>query len=161
MKDIEFLYDLCELVEKKGRELTERLKGKEIPMNETSLEIIDKLTHIMKSLSCVIAMEEEKQGGGESYSTVNTTDGANSYRGGSYRGGSYRESMADGISGARGRRNAPRDSMGRYSGRSYDDGGYAGAADELIEHLEHAKEMAEDHSMKQQLQKIIREAQNM
>lgn len=160
MKDIEFLYDLCELVEKKGREITERLKGKEIPMNESSLEVIDKITHILKSLSCTIAMEEEKQGG-ESYNTVNATDGAHSYRGGSYRGGSSRASMDDGMSGARGRRNAPRDSMGRYSGRSYDDGGYAGAADELIEHLEHAKEMAEDHGMKQKLQKIIREAQNM
>lgn len=156
MKDTEHLKTLEKMADKRLMEITERLENKETPFNEPIMEYVDKLSHILKSLSCVIAMREDKEDGGESYRMVNTTEGAHSYG-----GNSYRASMGDDMSGARGRRNAPRDAMGRYSGRSYDDGGYSGAADELIEHLENAKAMAEDHEMKQKLQKIIREAKQM
>lgn len=70
------------------------------------LELIDKLTHSLKSVATIMAMEGQSEAG--------------SYEG-SYDGGSY----------ARGRgRNANRDSMGRYSSRggSYE-GSYNGSYD--------------------------------
>ena len=73
--------------------------GKKDELTAGSLDIVDKLTHALKSIETIIAMNEE---GGES---------------GRYMGRG---------SGARGRgRNARRDSMGRYASRgSYNDGSY-------------------------------------
>lgn len=73
--------------------------GKKDELTAGSLDIVDKLTHALKSIETIIAMSED---GGES---------------GRYSGR---------YSGARGRgRNARRDSMGRYAGRgSYSDGSY-------------------------------------
>ncbi len=156
MKDKEYLYDLNDLIEEEAREMTRRLKKREVPLAEKSAEYVDKITHILKSLSCIIAMDEEKdEGASERMSgrMVNTTDGVNSYRG-SYRGGSY-----DG--GASGRRG--RNAMGRFTSRSNGsyDNGYSEAADEMIGLLEEAKSCAEDEQMKQELQKLIRKAHSM
>ena len=63
-----------------------------------SLDIIDKLTHSIKSIDTIIAMEESGYSNDDDYSTR-----YDDYS----RRGSY----------ARGRRNAKRDSMGRYSRR--------------------------------------------
>lgn len=63
-----------------------------------SLDIIDKLTHSIKSIDTIIAMEES------GYSNDDYDDYSRRYDDYSRRG-SY----------ARGRRNARRDSMGRYS----------------------------------------------
>ena len=79
-------------------------------LDATNLEHVDKLTHSIKSIDTIIAMEDAgySQEGG-------------SYNGQSYAGGSY----------ARGGRR--RDSMGRYtrngySGRSYGGGSYRGGS---------------------------------
>lgn len=149
MRDTEHLKKLEKMADKRLMELVERLESKEVPFNESATGYADILAHLLKSLSCVIAMRED-EGSGESYRggmsgarTVNTTDGARSYR------GSYDDEM----SGARGRgRGARRDSMGRYSGD-----GYSEAADELIEHLEMAKDCADDDSMRRKIQSMIRE----
>lgn len=74
--------------------------GKKNELTAGSLDIVDKLTHALKSIETIIAMREE----GES--------------------GRY----MDRGSGARGRgRYARRDSMGRYSSRGSYDGSYGGS----------------------------------
>jgi hypothetical protein len=100
------LYDLCEKVEGELAELNKKTKGS---MSAGDLEVMDKLTHTLKSIKTTLAMIEADGGYSGEYSG-NYGDG----------GGSY----------ARGRgRNARRDSMGRYSSEdgysrrgSYDDG---------------------------------------
>ena len=75
-----------------------------------SLEIIDKLTHSIKSIDTIMAMEESGYSNDRGYSRY---DGSYRYDDGYSRRGSY----------ARGRgSNARRDSMGRYSNRMMDEG---------------------------------------
>jgi hypothetical protein len=76
-------------------------------MSAGDLEAIDKLTHALKSVKTTIAMVEADGGYSERYP---------------YWGGSYADNE-QGNANARGRMNARRDSMGRYSGNySYADG---------------------------------------
>lgn len=96
---MENIYKLKELLIQELDEL-----GEKQSLDVGSLDLVDKLAHAAKNICKVIESCEE------SYSN---TDGMNrSYRGTSYRDNSY----ADGRSYARGRMNAPRDTMGRYSG---------------------------------------------
>lgn len=104
-------------------------------LTEGDVEYLDKLTHALKSVKTVIAMDENES----EYS------GRGSYAdGGSYRGSSY----GNGSSYARGRRNAPRDSMGRYSGAGYSM--HAGMADELRELMQDAPD-----NVRRELQKAV------
>ena len=93
------------------------------------VDYVDKLTHALKSTKATIAMMEEE--GGEEYSGYYPGMNGVAYRG-SYRG----------------RMNARRDSMGRYSGER----GYsrAGLADELRDLM---REAPEEH--KQDFQRLI------
>lgn len=102
-----------------------------------SLEALDKLTHTLKSIVTVEAMED--------YSDGTSYDGAN--------GG--------GMSGARGRTgNVRRDSMGRYSrdgGRRWRDEhgmSYDGARSELMEHVDELMGMASDEPTKQMIRRF-------
>ena len=136
MKD--YLYKLNDFVEKVAEEMTERLTKGGRP-TEGTISYIDKVTHILKSLSCILKDED-----GGSY----RGSYGGSYEGGSYEGGSY-----DG--GASGRRG--RNRMGRYTSRSYGHDDYSGAVDEMIKHLEKAKECADDEEVKHKLSALIRE----
>ena len=88
--------------------------GTKTDLSGSALEVVDKLAHAIKNLDKIIEAYEEQDEG-----SYDTGMNGGSYRGysrtpygGSYNGGSYR-----GYSRARGRgANAPRDSMGRYSG---------------------------------------------
>ena len=123
MEELKML--LCEELEKIAK------KGE---LTAGSLETIDKLTHSIKSLLTIMAMEE----GGESYARGSYARGRSreggSYRGGSYEGGSY----------ARGR-----DSMGRYSRRGYS------REDDIAERLMDIMEDIDDPKVKQTLHKAI------
>lgn len=121
MDEMKQLHELCETISEAIRGANEKIRAAGGKMTPGDVEYIDKLTHSFKSIKAVMAMMEEEGG----YSGESSYDG--SYRG-SYRGGSYRGYSGEG-SYARGRRNAPRDSMGRYSGER----GYSrdGLADEL------------------------------
>lgn len=129
--------DLQEMVDATIEDVASNMRrvGKIEP---SSADFIDKLTHIDKSLACTIAMLEEKEDGGESqrasYKTVNTTDGARSYRRGM-------RSYADG--GMSGKR----DSMGRYSR----------AADDLMQHLEYAMEASPDEHYRRKIEDLMHE----
>lgn len=130
-----------------------------------SLDIVDKLTHSIKSIDTIIAMEEA----GYSYENSGANSGANSGRY-SNDGYSSRGGYSRGYSNARGRgRNAKRDSMGRYSSASYDGGnsgrssyrGYsrADAKEELVEQLKELEMSTQDSETKQMIQKFMRQAE--
>ena len=108
---------------------------------------LEKLTHSMASIKKMMKMEED--GGGEysgryPYWMGGTYADGNGMGGGMTNGGSY----------ARGRRNARRDSMGRYSGER----GYSRTdfADELRELMEQAP----DERTRQKIQRMAEEIEN-
>jgi len=96
-----------------------------------SLEIIDKLTHSIKSIDTIIAMEEA------GYSNDYRTRYDGSYNDGYSRRGSY----------ARGR-NARRDSRGRYSRME--------SKEHMAEQLEDMMDETQDPAVKQALQKALK-----
>lgn len=118
---------LCEELEKIVRE------GE---LTAGSLETVDKLTHSIKSIATIMAMEDSDY----SYENgnMNGNMGGNSYRGGSYRGASYAQR---------------RDSRGRYSRR----GGYSRdeEVDKMVEKLEKMVEKTEDPNVKQAIEQAI------
>lgn len=128
-------YKMEELREMLCEEL-DNMAGNEITTG--SLEIIDKLTHSIKSIDTIMAMEEA--GYGDDYSR------RGSYRGsyGSYDDGSYERRGSY----ARGRgRNARRDSRGRYS--------RAESKEQIAEQIEDMLDETSDPSVKQALQKAL------
>lgn len=124
MKKMEELRDmLCEELDKITKE------GK---LSAGSLDVIDKLTHSIKSIDTIIAMGDYSEDDGMMYD--------DSYARGGNRGGGNR-----GNSNARGQR---RDSMGRYSRNSYR-GSYDGYFRE-----------EEMENLKMELRGLLEEAEN-
>ena len=135
--------ELYKLKEMLCKELEEY--GSKGDMTAGTLDVVDKLAHALKNLDKVIEAKEEEV----EYSNRAYPDGmGGSYRngrGGSYRGGSYN----DGGSYARGRMNARRDSMGRYSGEGYSRHG--GMVDELREMIQDAP----NEAIKRDIQRLV------
>ena len=109
MKMLENLHELCEKLERELNEVNTKLNQSGAKINSDDLSIIDKLTHSIKSIKTVIAMEEYPDG----YSGDHPSDGGWNYNRPYYTSGNYY-----GNSGAR----RMRDSMGRYTSR---DNGYS------------------------------------
>jgi hypothetical protein len=110
------------------------------------IDSVYKLVDIAKDAYCIWNYEDEMDG--ESY------DDGMSYRGRSMR------SYDDGMSYARGRRNARRDSQGRYSrdGRSYRGNSYGYSRDGKDEYREQLMDMldnAPDEATRQSIQRTI------
>jgi len=105
-----------------------------------SLDTIDKLTHSIKSIATIMAMEDSEY----SYENGNMGGNMNSYRGRSYRGGSYAQR---------------RDSRGRYSRNSYPRrrGGYSrdDETEKMVEKLEKMMEQTDDMNAKQAIEQAI------
>lgn len=93
-----------------------------------TLDIINKLTHSIKSIDTIMAMEEASYDG-------------------SYRDGSYYDGYSRRGSYARGRRNARRDNRGRYSRTD--------SKEQIAEQLEDIMDETTDPSVKQALQKAL------
>lgn len=140
------MHVLLELRDMLCRELEEFAKNGEIN-GAKELDAIDKLTHSIKSIETILAMQDAEY----------------AYDDGSYRG-SYRGSYADcGYSRARYQR---RDSRGRYA--SYDDG-YSGrrsydmdyrrsrddAKDQLMEQMKETMNSTSSEETKEALRKAI------
>lgn len=108
-----------------------------------SLETVDKLTHSIKSIATIMAMEDSDY----SYENGNMSGNMGSYRGGSYRGGSYR-----------GGSYAPRrDSRGRYSRQGRRSRGYSrdDETEKMVEKLEKMMEQTQDQNVKQAIEQAI------
>ena len=110
MDEIRMLHELCGALFEQLKPVKEKIvKG---GMSTGDLEAVDKMTHAIKSIKTITAMmEAEDEGYSDAYMPRMSYEGrgGRSYNDGrSYEGRSY----------ARGRQR--RDSMGRYSGYSYD-----------------------------------------
>ena len=123
------------------------------------LETLHKLTDTVKNIDKIMMLE-----GGEGYSEDGMSyDGGRWEARGSYDGGS---------SYARGRRRAPRDSMGRYSGDdeysedgrsyrgSYDGYSREGFRDQMISKLEHMMKSAENEEQRKAIEHCIRKLES-
>lgn len=150
MEKVEVLYDICEYLTEELKKANKELEKKGGEMSAGDLEVIDKLTHALKSTKTTIAMIEAEEDG---YSSANYGDGGSYNRGSSsYRGSSY----------ARGRRgNVRRDSMGRYSRDSYARGGRGysrdDAKDEMMERLHEMEMSAGDDETRRMVGRWIRQ----
>lgn len=139
------LHDLCETVSRELEEANAKIRKAGGKLSAGDVEYIDKLTHSLKSIKTTIAMmEAEEDDGGYSGRYMPYYGGmGRTYADGRMDGG---RSYGDGMSYA-GRRNARRDSMGRYSR----DGGYS-YADEMdgikADMRELAQRMPEEHRRK-------------
>ena len=138
MDYISELHEMCDTITTELADANEKIRSAGGKLTAGDVDYIDKLTHTLKSIKGVVAMEEA----GDDYSN-------RAYpMGGIYRGGSYRDGM--GGSYARGRgSNARRDSMGRYSSRGYSRDG--GMADELRELMEDAP----NDTVRRDIQRLI------
>lgn len=134
---MEELYSLKEMLCKELEDY-----GKKGEMSAGALEIVDKLAHAIKNLDKIIENYDEE------YSGAYEGEQGDSYRRGSYRGGSYR-------SYARGRRNARRDSMGRYSGEGYSRHG------DMVDELRDLMEDAPDEKTRMEIQKLVKKLEQM
>ena len=97
------MHELYELKDMLCKELKEY--GEKGELTAGSLDVVDKLAHTIKNIDKIIEAYEEDEG----YSSRSYPDGM----GDSYARGRY---SREGRSYARGRTNARRDRMGRYSG---------------------------------------------
>lgn len=140
-KEVKIMHVYEELKEMLCNELENIAKKGELTAG--SLETVDKLTHSIKSIETIMAMNEYA----DDYSYENRPNGNMSTR--NYRGGhSY----------ARGRgRNARRDSMGRYSnGYSYDD-----AKADMIDQIRDIMQDAPDEQTKKEFQRFVSKLETM
>lgn len=132
-------------------EKAKKMSGGKISVQE--LDKIHKLTDTVKNIDKIEMLEDD-----EGYSEDGHYMGEGRIYGNSY---------------ARGRRNARRDSMGRYSrddGMSYDGGSYArggrggysrdGVAEMLMEKAEEMLEMTHDPKERKAIEKFIRELED-
>lgn len=132
------LYDLKEMLCKELKEYGE--KGE---LSTGSLDAIDKLAHTVKNIDKIIeTYEEEGYSGHYPYWAYDDGMGGNSNRG-SYRGRSYA-----------GRRNAPRDRMGRYSGER----GYS--RNDLTDKLRELMEDAPDDRTREEMRRLVEKMEN-
>jgi len=123
------------------------------------IDSVYKLMDIIKDAHCIWEYEDtesEYSEDGMSYDGSYARQGGRPYR------GSYESSYADGNSYARGRRNARRDSMGRYSrdgyrGNSYERGYSRDGKEEYIEHLREMMDTAPDEQTRQSIQRMIQQ----
>ena len=146
MDYINDLHELCETISREIAESNEKIRSAGGKLSSGDVDVIDKLTHALKSIKATIAMIED-EGDGE-YSSRAYPDSM----GGSFRtmprymrGGSY----------ARGR-NARRDSMGRYSSN----GGYSRAGD-LADQLHELMQDAPNEAVKRDIQRLIDKMEEM
>lgn len=141
------LEDLCEKITEELSEANRKLDKSNGTMTGGDVEYVDKLTHALKSIKTVLAMEGEYSNEGGSY---RYNDGRSNARGRN-RGGSYDGSYARG-------RNARRDSMGRYSSER----GYSRAeAEDMVEQLRDLMEDAPDEHTRKEFEKFISKIEQM
>ena len=117
MDYINDLYELRDIIADEAHTAKEKIKAAG-GMSGGDYDIVDKITHTMKSLDCCIEKQEEN---GDGYSGRMYPDGmGGSYLGYSRENRGYSRENRGSYSSARGRMNVTRDSRGRYSGADGD-----------------------------------------
>lgn len=134
MDYVKDLHELCETLSREIGEANDKIRSAGGKLSAGDLDYIDKLTHALKSVKATIKMMEE-----EGYSGYYPYWGGSYADRGPYHGGSYAL-----------RRNARRDSMGRYSR----DGG-------MVEELRGLMEDAPDERTRQEFQRFISKIESM
>ncbi len=111
MDYVKDLHELCETISESIKDANEKIRAAGGKLNGSDVDYVDKLTHALKSVKATIAMMEDEDGYSNHYPY---------YMGGSYADGNMNGNMGGNRSyrgrSYAGRRNARRDSMGRYSG---------------------------------------------
>ena len=107
-----------------------------------SLDTVDKLTHAIKSIETIIAMNEYNDDGYSNRGSYDNGMNGNSYAHRYTRDGSYARYG-----------NVRRDSMGRYSRDE--------ATDEIINRLNEVMNDAPNEQTKQEIRKLINKMENM
>lgn len=137
------LLHMCEILEEELAKVNKKLDKGGGSLSGDDISYIDKLTHAIKSIKTTIAMMEADEGAsGRMYP----------YYGGSYNdwsynnGGSYRGRSSY----ARGRMNARRDSMGRYSGD-----------DNMVAELRELMQDAPDEQTRKEFERFIQKIERM
>ena len=127
MKELHELKDmLCDELKEYGKK----------DLTAGSLDVIDKLSHALKSIETIIAMEEAD----DEYSGT--------YRMPRYYRDSYERN---------GRSYRKRDSMGRYSRED----GYSGAMEDMADQLRSLMKDAPDESLKKDIRRILEKVESM
>ena len=140
MDNIKDLKELCEIVSRAIAQANEKIRAAGGKLSAGDAEYVDRLAHILKSVKGVIKMEEEAEmDDGYSERMYSRGYDRGSYRG-SYDGGSY----------GRGRMNARRDSMGRYSSND----GYSRGGN-MVDELRELMMDAPDEQTRQEMQRLI------
>lgn len=157
MENLDELYELCEYLDHDLKEMNEKIRSTNGKLNNDTLAYLDKLTHAMKSVKTVIAMEEAKMNG---YSGRGMSYNHMPYDGSSY-GNSY-----DGHSYARGRgSDAKRDAMGRYSRDGYSNrrDGYSrdDAKEDMMHRLNDLMNRTTEPQFKSELKRFADELEQM
>jgi hypothetical protein len=109
MHELDNLYEICETLDRELTEANEKIRQAGGKLSAGDLEVIDKITHSIKSVKTTISMLEEgypRSASRDYYDDMSMRNGRN------MDGRSY--GYDHGMSNARGA-NARRDSMGRYS----------------------------------------------
>ena len=130
----EDLEEMCHTLGDKINEANEKLRSASGELTGGDLSYIDTLSHALKSLRTIMAMEESGYSHDMGYSGDYPAHGGRYYPGSSYA----RE------------RNPRRDSMGRYSRRGYSRGG-----DDVVDQLRDVMDSATDEKARQEIQRLI------
>ena len=154
MKELDTLYELCETLNIELSEYNNKIQNANGKMSMSDLEVIDKLTHALKSTKTTIAMIEAEDKGysGHYWDGRYYFDGETSMDGGSSNRGSYRGSYEGGASGRGRGPGANRDRMGRYAEYSRAD-----AKEDFRSELEELMNKAPDEQAKKKIEKLMRE----
>jgi hypothetical protein len=135
------LHELCETLARSIAAANEKIRSAGGKLSTGDVDYVDKLVHATKSIKAIEKMMEETEMMGD--------DGYSERYSRSYDRGSYR-SYNDGGSYGRGRMNARRDAMGRYSR----DDGYSRGGNTVDELREIMRDLPDD--ARQQMQDIVR-----
>ena len=151
MHEVDTLYDICDMLNRELDEYSEKVRKAGGKLSAGDLEVIDKLTHAIKSVKTTIAMIEHE----DDYS--NDGRGYEYNRGGNRsnaRGGRSYDGDMRGMSNARGRTgNVRRDDMGRYSRDE--------AEDDLMNKLQEYMQLTDEPEKKQEIKRFMKKLGEM
>ena len=151
MHEVDTLYDICDMLNRELDEYSEKVRKAGGKLSAGDLEVIDKLTHAIKSVKTTIAMiehEDDYSNDGRSYEYNRGGNRSNA------RGGRSYDGDMRGMSNARGRMgNVRRDDMGRFSRDE--------AEDDLMGKLHEYMNMVDEPEKKQEIKRFMKKLGEM